>query len=317
MERLIIIKKSPAIQLGHLYEHLFCMAVDELFRSNNLFPRLDYALDGKTYHGGLVVIDIELYSKEAVNEARNVTNLSISFEDEVILKAFSTILAELQVSMESDGRDAIIAGLHALQEQKWESIDDFTMLDVKQIRRPSAPLYAVYDKPLKSRKLTVSVDLDNEFAKSHRELLPFFAQLAQLHIVLWQSSIAFEQGYFSSEDKYVSTAKRESVQNTFVVTQAQEVAVDVHAILKKCLEDAQALRQHGAIKRYMHELQNVSYANQPRLAPNYEKNYENSLVFMGAKGWRHSATEANVELLLKRMSISVTYGRDKLTKNLI
>ncbi|HET6746918.1 MAG TPA: hypothetical protein VFH06_02305 [Candidatus Saccharimonadales bacterium] len=315
MKRLILIKQSSAIQLGHLYEHIFCAHIDTFLYEHHLFSHLDYSLTGKTYYGGIVAIDIELYTDAAIKLSNRLSSLAIELNEEIISIAATQILAEKEEPVGGTGYDNVKQALEELHKQPWQNIDEVECIDTKSIRKKTGPFYIAEGKPLPARKLTASILLDDKLAASHRELLPLFRQFAWLMTSSFQGVLADTYGYFSHEDVYKDRSPV-GVINTFKVANDNASEVDLSDILATCLEVVRDLQQYGAFTRYMDELCKASYYNHSGLAPNLEKNYEDTFIFIGPKGWRKIATDENYRLLLKHMSIEVKFGRDKISQPL-
>lgn len=316
MKRLILIKQSNSVDLAHLYEHIFCMHIEELFYNEHLFQYLDYSLVGKTYHGSVVYIDLELYTEDAITLANKVSTLPITLNEKVLLTAMTQLLAEEEEPLGSTGYDNVKRALEALHEQPWKNVDDIELVDAKNIRKKTGPFYIAKGKARRARKLTTSILFDPDFATSHRELLPLFRQFAWLILSTLQSTLPEVYGYYSFKDEYKNTKKTIGLLATFKVADADDVEVDIPDTLETCLKVVHDLKQYDVFTRYMDELRKTSHYNNPNLAPNLEKNYEDTSIFIGPKGWQKIATNENCELLLKHMSIEVQFGRQQATQSL-
>lgn len=318
MKRLILIKQSPAVQLGHLYEHIFCARVDTFLYERHLFPHLDYSLVGKTYYGGIVYIDIELYTDEAIALSDMIPKLAVGINEVVLSTAIRQMIAEKEELFASTGNyNNIEQALDSLHTQPWQNMDDTVLIDTKDIHKKRGVFYIAEGKVRSARKLTTGILLDTEFAKIYRELLPLFRQFAWLITSSLQAVLADTYGYYSLEDAYRNTKKATGVINTFKVAYADDANVELSDTLVTCLEVVHDLQQYGAFERHMEELRKVSHYNNPDLAPNLEKNYEDTGIFIGPKGWQKIATNQNYKLLLKHMSIEVKFGRDKVSRSLV
>lgn len=312
MKHLILIKQSPAIQLGHLYEHIFYSHVDTFFCKHHLFPYLDYLLIGKAYYGGIVCIGIELYTKEAIALSSAIPDLAIDINKTTISIAASQILAEKEERIGSTGYDDIKRDLKDLHARPWQNIDDIELIDTKKVRTKTGSFYIAEGKPLPAKKLTVSIVLNAEFAKVHRELLPLFRQLSLLVILSLQETLADTYGYYSLEDKYKNNGTA-SLSNIFKVPHGAGADVDLSDILQTSIKVVQNLQQYDAFERYMSRLHRTSYYDNPILAPRLERNYEDTLIFIGAKGWRQIATKQNCYDILKNATLEVKFGKDKVS----
>ena len=315
MKRLILVKQSSAIQIAHLYEHIFCMHVGDFFWEKQLVPHVDYALNGKTYHGGIIVIDISLYTAQAIAVADQIADISIEMNERTVKIALAQLIAEIEEPFESMGYQAIADYLLALDVLPWQLMDDVTSIDVKQVRRAAGPLYIVEGASIASRKLTATAILPKEFAASHRNLLPLFRQIAWVIISSWQYKIADGYGLFSFDDWYMTHKNGVSVSNVFKVARTNDI--DVPAVLTTCRETVDDLRRSGAFERFMNELQGVSYYERSDSAPMYEDNYESTLLFLGSKGWQEVATRENCDTVLKNMMVEISFKKDKVSKRLI
>lgn len=316
MKRLILIKQSDSTHLAHLYEHIFCTHIEALFYDNHLFQCLDFSLIGRTYHGGVVYIDMELYTEAATTLAKQIPTLEIKLNKTTIPTAASQLLAEEEEPFSSTGYDNVKRALKGLHAQPWQNIDGFGQLDTKTIRRRAYPFYIAEGKSLPSRKLTTSILLDVDFARSHRNLLPLFRQLAWLIAMNLQSVLAEKYAYYNQSDSYKKTGVKIGLLNSFKVAHAHDIDVDLTENLKTCFEVLRNIQRHNGFNRYATELSKISYNNHPDLAPDVGKNHEDTLIFIGSKGWQHIATPENCELLIKHMSIELKFGRKKVSSPL-
>lgn len=300
------------IQLGHLYEHIFCMHMSKFFREHGLFPYLDYSLDGKTYHGGVIVVDIELYSDKAIELSTELPEASTTFNKDTVLLALSQLVAEKQEPFGSESYDVLEKALYNIDKQPWQPIDTVGLIDTKRQRRQAGPLYITDGAPLPAHKLITSVLLDTEFAKTHRNLLPLFRQLAWLIVASLQETIANTHGYYSFDDKYVSNTKTIAIRNIFNVANTREVDIDVTEVAETCTQTIKDLQRAYVFEKFLIELQNTSYYERSQLSPNIERTYEDTLILVGSKGWQELASEANYHTLLEHMSVEVKSGRQKI-----
>lgn len=316
MKYLVMTKQSASIQLGHMYEHLFSMRIDELFREHDLFPRLDYVTYGKMYYGGVLAVEIELYTDKAIKLAPAIKQLELNCDVKSVSIALSQLIAERETLYASKGFDKLVNALEELHEQPWIELDELGVIDAKQIRRRAGELYVADDIELRARKLHVAIQLDSEFAKNNRQLIPLFRQIAGLIIGTWQDRVSHEFGYYSYEDSFKNTPKETNTTNTFNVPRVRDAIVNVDDVLKASYDIVQHIRNSNALTRYMSELRNTSYMNYPDDAPNYARNYEDTLLLIGTKGWQTIATDANCDLVVKHLTIEVKFGRHKKSQSL-
>lgn len=317
MKRLTLIKQYSAVQVGHLYEHIFCMQLDNFFNERHLYPYIDYMLMGKTYYGGIIYINLELYSDSAIELADAVARLETSFSNASISVAIKQMVAEREVVYSSTGYDNVQRELQQIQEQSWQNIDTVGLVDAKDIHKKRGALYIDNYTQRVAKKLFVTISLDVKFARENRELIPLFRQLAWLIISSLQSVLPSSYGYYSFDDKYKNSKDALSLTNVFKVAYADDPNVDLDIVLHKCLEVVDGLRRHNAFKRFLQDLRDTSYYNRLNHAPNPERNYEDTHIFVGSQGWNRIARKHNGELLLDCMTIEVGLGRNKVLSNVV
>ena len=312
MRQITLIKVHPNIQLGHLYEHIFCTQIKKIFYDNGLFKYLDYYLKGTVYDkSGIIEIDLGLYTAEAQALAPQIAQIEISYTPEIISTAFTQLLAEEEQPIATDGLDAITTALAALHDQPWKNIDDFDLFDTKNTRRTSTPIRIADNSSLPSRRLEMRLHLDTEFANSHRELLPLFLQIAKVLAPTAQDALASNNGYYSGEMDLKFSKQHLYMKADMQVAHANDDSVDIHEDLELSKKTFTHITASGSLRRLISELQNLSYTHAPDLSPNIQDVLNETGIYIGTKGWSAIATNDNVTQLLTHMSIEIIFGRKR------
>lgn len=303
-----IIKPCKTIQLAHLYEHIFCTHIDNYFRSKAKYSYLDYRLIGKTYHGGMVYIEIEFYNKATNHLAKTIENIVPDFSEDNIYTAINQIMAEIDQPFGGKGVDAIQKALNDLQSVPWRVLDDLSFVDAKAVRKIPGPFYIAEGKSNRKRKLQLSLSIDSTIYKDRPLLLPLYRQICRLINSNLQSLLSDSYGYFSFEDSFTTGRTKTTHTNIFKLVGYRAGLEDHLRLASELISD---MYSNGAFDRFMNDLQTTSYRQTPLLAPNFESNYENTLIFIGGKGWRETANGRNCRYLLENMLIEVKLGRQK------
>ncbi len=316
MKNLILLKECRAIQLGHLYEHIFCAQIDALFLRHHLFQYLDYHHHGMMYYGGIVYIELEFYTDEAITLAKKIPRLNVVFDAVTIPTAASQILAEKEAPLSGTGFENIKKALEKLHAKPWQKIDDFGVLDTKSIKRTAGAFYLAKGDKLPARKLTMTVGLDSSFANSHRSILPLFRQVARLIIDTTRTGLTDKNGYYSFDDYFKQTHKTTAMFSILKVAHAHGKGVNLASDLAVCLKLIGDIKKLNCFKRLLEQLANMSYYDAPDIAINAERSYQATSVLIGSKGWQQIATEKNVQLILKNTSLELKFGREKVSQNI-
>lgn len=318
MKKLILIKTHSSVQFAHLYEHLYCTRIKELFHQHKLYKYVDYSLEGTTFdHGGLIEINIECYTPDAVTLAGKLSFQRVSLADEDISKSLMQILAEEEAVINTSGMKKIKQALTALDSQPWQSVDEFEIFDAKSVRLlTKKPVYADYSHYVPTGKLFISLLLDQNFVRSHRELIPLFRHIAKIISFTANDLLANEQGYYFDEVTFQSTSQKTRLKSTLKLVKSNHTTADLvhHVNFYKAL--TKELLDTEAFERFLTELQRTSYTERHWSAPNTYDNFNETAVYIGARGWQYLATTANLALILDNISVEVRFGNQKHTSKI-
>jgi hypothetical protein len=304
---MILIKQHSSIQLAHLYEHIICARIEDLFYLHGLCPLLDYSLIGRTFHQGIVCLDLEFYTDRAEKHANEIRTLKVDFNYDSIDIAIEQIIAEHQCQFGSLGYEAIKDELEILHQEPWQDTDDIDSIDTNDIQKQAGSLYLAEYKPTPAVQLTVNTYISTGFATQHRNLMPLFRQFARLFACTTQITICDEFGYYSKELKFTANRKRTQLANIFSAT--GDIEIDIDKVLATCQDTIIHLQHHTSFQRLIVKLRKASHDKATHLLPHPQGTLEDTDILIGTKGWGTLATDENCALLLKNMSVEVRHGR--------
>ncbi len=260
MQKIILIKTHSSVQLAHLYEHLYCTRLKELFYEHKLYKYLDYALSGTTFNnGGLIEIDIELYTPRAIALSHLLQQQKISTNQAAVSTAFTQILAEEESSISTTGFEKVQKALVGLGKSAWQHIDDFDTFDAKAARQKRPPVYVDYSHRLPTRKITTTLSLERQFAATHRELIPLFRHIAKLVTFTTQDQLALEHGYYNDEVTFRSTAQRTHIKSILKIANLANETVDLSRDMAHYQAICNRMYTTNAFKTLLDELRSTSY----------------------------------------------------------
>lgn len=302
MQEIILIKQSPAIQLAHLYEHLFCSAVDKLFYARGLFPYLDYTLTGKTHQAGIIYIKLETYTSKACELLNRLADVKIDLSDTSLTIASNQLIAEKQFAYDGSSAAIVTKALKELEDVPWLDLDALTSIDTHGMRRVSMPYYIATTHPLPAKKLTVELAIDKDFIDAFRELTPLFRLVCFLISDTYEMRLMDKFGVYSLDGIYLSTKYR----SLFRV--APNSIIDHRALLDEIVAIITYISTHKGFKRLANELSRTSYKSLSRLAPDPLQNLTDTRILQGSVGWQQIAASAHIEQLLSHLEISIKFG---------
>lgn len=306
------------MHLGHLYEHMVCDQIDAFFYRHGLYPYLDYSLTGRILDRGVIFIDIEPYTKEAIKLTKKIPLLDLHLDKETFLITGTQLVAEEERAFGGAGFKAIKNALEELHLQPWKEIDELGIIDTKRIRRKRGVFYTLNNNPMPAKDVVVRISLNPDFARSHRQLLPLFRELTFLMTNVFHSALSGTCGLYSFSSRHSYTRRAAWHSRTFKMASDSSLTND--DVLKVCIDAIKDLIEDNAFHRLTVELQSTSQRLSSRTAPDSEQIFKSLGILIGSKGWQEIATDKNWNLLLSHMAIHVrsrshTISREDLLKS--
>jgi hypothetical protein len=121
MKKRYLYKLTPNVQVGHLYEHLYCHQLAQTFRQKGLFAYVDYSINGKTFYDGYVEIEVTFHNKHSLRYEALVDQLHILVNEDTISGGLLQIMAEKRVEVWDRDDEIIEMILSRLDAEKWQS----------------------------------------------------------------------------------------------------------------------------------------------------------------------------------------------------
>ena len=309
MKNLLFVKQHPCVQLGHLYEHLFVRRINEFFYAKQLYKTLDYSASGTTFdEGGVILVDVYLYSDEAKKYKNELENLSIEFgiENDNVTTAALRITAEEHTQLYIADTKKVLSELQTLDAMPWLNIDNVRYIDTRSTRRKNAPLYLTNHQQKKPRQLSITLECSRPLEALERAL---YTMLGRTLLFTISDKLAYHYGLYV---KQISNDPKKMSPKTVLLVpswRSNDIATNKAAQIAK--EAASAFSSDATIKRFIDDLISTNYLERSHLAPDFERILKETQVLIGTKGWQEVATIRNIERLLNESTLRVRYGRQE------
>lgn len=311
MKNLTILKQYQNFQTAHLYEHMFCAAVHNLFLQNALYAQLDYFIRGTAYrNSGVIMISIDAYTPEAKMLLGEVIDIQLDMSEELLLVAMKQLVAEQKIALRAAKTSRVIAALETIQQLSWTTLDSLTRIDSTS-RMTKWPIYQL-DNHVETRPIYIDIHINKAFTSDNQQLLPLFIRFSQYIGSSTAESLSRLYGYYYEDDYY----SKDRLAVRFILSTLNSQQVDLEAMMQKVCEHLLKLQDQKPVQRFVCDLQNISYENNALGAPNVESIIEELGIVIGAEGWRTIGTLENIQMLCDVMSIDLSYGRNKLSRRL-
>lgn len=124
MQKIILYKHHPIVQLGHLYEHLFVTTVKQHMASVGLFRFRDYMIWGTTYdETGVVESECTLFTTDAQVRGSEIRGMRVEWGDDnsAITNALHQISAEESNVLHITDKHAVLEELRDLDAKEWST----------------------------------------------------------------------------------------------------------------------------------------------------------------------------------------------------
>lgn len=315
---MILIKQHNSQQVAHLYEHIFCVALDDFFYENKLFPYLDFDIVGRTFRG-VIYVKIHLYTDAAKRLAKKIPGVEIYFDEQKLNIAIIQLGAELQevLGIAGEGNDSkkiLAEELYVLDQQSWKDIDDVAVVDLHKAELIPGALYRVDGaKKLPTKKNEVLYSVDDAFTGSHRDVLPLFPDIAQLISASVRAVLYGQFGFYPDGFSFAPENQTAELVHSFRTAQSLKFSVnDVRVAVEDTIGE---LHKEKAFERLTGELGRVTDYDSDVIVSDPYAVYERTGVIIGVKGWQQIATKENCDMILAHMKVTIKVGDESTSFN--
>lgn len=280
MQRAILIKQANDWQIGHLYEHLYCDALDDFLLEHGFLASLDYHISGKTFSNGVIEISVIGFTKQVSEYMHELSNLKIDFSKTPL--AMKQIMAEKSAIILTD-ISLIKEKLNQLEDLRWQSISDVKTL----LGFLDSNFLQLQPNDKITKDLTVSLTIKNTHLNP---LFPFLANVIKVNLVNF--IIKTYGGFYNDDDWNYDNEK--NVEFCQILT-TEDVDIDVFGVQQYFQEIVQKMRKK--MSQIVEFFATADYSV-PLAAPNEIEVADRTGVFVGEAGWKDLAVAENIEEIL-------------------
>jgi hypothetical protein len=297
MQNVTLIKHHSSVQLAHLYEHLFLMDANELLNGRGLFKWLDFTLNGTTYEqGGIVAIEFKTYNDQAKECIADLSNLKPNFSGLRVNKALMQLHAEEYYQLKASNIEVITKELKAMDDMKWESLDELKVIDTHSMQRKQAPLHATRQADDQPITTMVSLEVDPQVVEADPLALAIFTIASRMILLTANYKIVTKTGSYSWHLYAQLSGKRVSV-DVLTAARFRKYKPDLEQTGKMVQDVFGGMHFSGAFDRLVNELHNTSYDNGALKAPDYEQLLNDTGILVGSEGWKSVTKDAIYKVL--------------------
>jgi hypothetical protein len=256
MERKFLVKQYPALDIAHLYEHLFFKTVTHYFTQHKQYQYVDYSMTAKTTIDGVIIFDFELYTNESKQLFRSLVTLPVHTKEQDIINVLSQLVAEEEKTPHSATIDELQTALGDVDAISWQVFSyepDKTQLTRPSIT-PKKSFYFTQEAVIAGPVITVSVEISRKSISKNKDAIIVFNELAKLIIDNLQVFLPDEFGIYSYKDESQDDEKMLRYINLFKTTYTNGTQLVLADIAKSAQEYIRAVMQPEILKRYRDSL---------------------------------------------------------------
>lgn len=302
MKTIVLYKEIDDIQVGHLYEHIFCNALVDLFLKAGLYSYIDYHIEAYTHYKGFIELKVDLYSEEAIRHKNNIYNLNIKFTNNEINAALIVIMAEKKFEVEWYDYKEVKTKLKNYHQAQWlESKSDMKLsVDfTESINFKNAPLSNFC-------LMSQSINLDfNSITLDKSNAILLFMVISDLYRNNLQDILSYNLMYFSSKDKYKITKSRICNVNEYYADRRQNVQLTIEQAL------ANKLKSNLKSKKVVDELSTFllnADSKIPGKAPDNKRITDLTNIKCNDKTWHEIGTPENILEIMSKTEINFIFS---------
>lgn len=303
MKQLTLIKPTAHIQIGHLYEHLYCIALQEFFRRHHLYAYLDYSIDAKTFDDGYIQLEVDLYTERAGELEQAIYSLPLSLTPDEIDGALLQISAEKEVDIKYLDTNIVDRALLDLHRLPWsERSDTLVSTFAWQTKTEEGLGYdsahsSGYDSLVQSIRFTMTND-DPAYS------LALFAVISQVIATNLREVIANHCYCYSQSDSFSLEGYGAEERNIYRIDKRQADR------LTNEIEVTSSFIRGAFNNRFINKL--VTFLEQasaePFMAPDPDDILSKTGVKMSLEDWHRFGTVENIHAIIRKMSITFSLG---------
>lgn len=317
MKSIILLKQHPCTQLAHLYEHLYLRQVNDHFYSRGLFKCLDYAAHGSTFDkGGVVAVEIDLYTDNAIEIKEQLHNLPVDFgtDNKNITTELTRISAEELYTLHITNKTDIVTQLNHLSATPWTPIDQLSSIDTHGSRQQASPIRLTDTKRPQPVTLSMSIYLDTDFINKNRELAPLFNTISRILTLTLHYKLGAHFGFY--DKKLDMDTKPHRTTSTLMISKSIADSVQTEQIAAYARDVVRYISSDDTIGRIVHSIHNMDYQNDIAGTLSFERVFNQTNILLGLQGWHKITSKKNIQQILAHTKITFTYRHQKATLQL-
>lgn len=287
MQRTILIKQAFDWQMGHLYEHLYCDALDDFLLEQGFLASLDYHLIGRTFSNGVIEISVIGFNQRVNEHIGNFSKLKVDLSKTSL--AIKQIMAEKSVVILTD---------IALIKEQLKQLDNLKWLPISEVKAliggDDHDFLQLQPDDNIAKELMISLTIENS------DLSPMFPFLANVIKVNLANFIIKTCGGFYDDDDWDYDDERCIELCRILIT--KDIDLNMAIVQQHFREIIEKMQQK--IPQIVDFFATADYAV-PLSAPNEVEVADKTGVFVGEAGWKELAVAENIEAILKSIVLSV------------
>ena len=301
MKSITLIKHHPCVQLAHLYEHLFLRRVNDFFYAKHLFKSLDYYAHGTTTEdGGVIIVEVGVYSSEAVKYLKELEKLSIEYgaENSNVSTALLQIIAEEPQILIVTNKSEVLAGIREIDDTPWQSIDKIHLIEIADTIQQ--PIHLTEDEAVAPSNLYLTITANSDIEKS---AYPLFNLIGRTLLLTATNHVCSAYGLYAGT--LSGKPSPLSITSELLAAPGLVEDIDISSVLKTAHVTIENIIANNLAQRIHHNIQQIDYLHKIDEAPSIESLIHETGVLIGSDTWKRVGTINTINQLLMNISLEL------------
>jgi hypothetical protein len=310
--RIRLYKIYPKPVTNHIYEHLFVTTMWRYFDSKGLINGIDYSYTATAFHGGLICLDLDLYSLDAQNLVPQISKLNVSTDKNSLISAITEVCAENEqrFSGNQSDLDALENDIAVLNSITWDDIENTEVITMKNIKLHKNGDLSLKDMASSSfSNALMSVSVASDFIKHNKSLVPLIKIIQGLLVRrLGYEVIPETLGWYA----YDFTTDQAA---SYVHLHARKTAeVDASVAMRACKKYLKTYITDEYVSDLQSKLSKINADTYFNL--DHYGLYEDHNIIFGQKYLQSTDVLSSIDTVLENIVVKVSYRGKKIEESL-
>jgi hypothetical protein len=312
----ILVKQINHGLYAHIYEHIVANRIDTSLLREGLLPVISYSFYAETWNG-VASLHFETYNDSTLEIFDNIAKVELKRDillDE-LHRAIEECAGEYERNLRSIDADRLLSVISSVHKTEWLQLCDFDQVysdEKDKAFSEFATDFISYGKrsPNSFQEVNYTYTLPSKFCKEYPDLKPLAAVAVQALALLQIRFMADAHRGYDKGDEWAEYHPYVGYYHSFIYN--KKLHMTLEEVLATYSKGLNAARRNMLVEKVLYLLRDT-YQNVDNYYFSAATLHAISGSIIGSKGWAKIATEKNMLLTLKNISVEIEMADNKKT----